>query len=389
MSASVMTLHLGFGRRWSATGQTVAWRNAAGQVAGRVSSTLFKRCIVSRLARRALLNMSRVRFPSPAPARRPTSRMPSSNGCGAAIASCERNGRAIGRHGIRVARPLLGTATPSGDARAQARPRRGRRRGLARVGPAAGPGQGRSRSTTGRTTSIRRCSRTSRPRPASRWSTTSSTATTSWRPSCSPAAPATIWWCRRTISSAARSRPASSSRSTESKIPNWSNLDPDLMAKVAAYDPDNEHAMIYMWGTTGLAYNVDKVKERLPDAPTDSWTLLFDPANRRRSSPTAASWCSIRRPTSCRAPCDTSARTRTARIRRCSRKVRRWSRRSALHPQVPQLGEPQRARQWRHLPVADLLRRRRHRQDARRGGQERGQHRVRDPARRARRSGST
>src|SRR5262245_51005344 len=34
-----------------------------------------------------------------------------------------------------------------------------------------------------------------------------------------------------------------------SKIPNWSNLDPDLMAKAAKYDPDNEHALIYMWGT--------------------------------------------------------------------------------------------------------------------------------------------
>ncbi|MGD9510114.1 MAG: polyamine ABC transporter substrate-binding protein [Geminicoccaceae bacterium] len=64
-----------------------------------------------------------------------------------------------------------------------------------------------------------------------------------------------------------------------SKIPNWDNLDPDLMAKVANYDPGNEHAIIYMWGTTGLAYNVDKIKERIPDAPTDSWALLFDPAN--------------------------------------------------------------------------------------------------------------
>jgi putrescine transport system substrate-binding protein len=65
----------------------------------------------------------------------------------------------------------------------------------------------------------------------------------------------------------------------KSKIPNWGNLDPDLMAKAAKYDPGNEHAMIYMWGTTGLAYNVDKVKARLPEAPTDSWALLFDPAN--------------------------------------------------------------------------------------------------------------
>ncbi len=63
------------------------------------------------------------------------------------------------------------------------------------------------------------------------------------------------------------------------KIPNWGNLDPDLMGKAAKYDPGNEHAFIYMWGTTGLGYNVDKVKERLPDAPLDSWALLFDPAN--------------------------------------------------------------------------------------------------------------
>ncbi len=65
----------------------------------------------------------------------------------------------------------------------------------------------------------------------------------------------------------------------KAKIPNWGNLDPDLMGKVSKYDPGNEHAMIYMWGTTGIGYNVDKVKERLPDAPTNSWALLFDPEN--------------------------------------------------------------------------------------------------------------
>lgn len=63
----------------------------------------------------------------------------------------------------------------------------------------------------------------------------------------------------------------------KSKIPNWRNLDPQLMAEAAKYDPGNRHAFIYMWGTTGLAYNVDKIKERMPDAPLDSWRLLFDP----------------------------------------------------------------------------------------------------------------
>lgn len=62
-----------------------------------------------------------------------------------------------------------------------------------------------------------------------------------------------------------------------SKIPNWKNLDPALMAKAAQHDPDNAHSFIWMWGTTGLAFNEDKVKQLVPDAPLDSWALLFDP----------------------------------------------------------------------------------------------------------------
>ncbi|MFO1070111.1 MAG: polyamine ABC transporter substrate-binding protein [Geminicoccaceae bacterium] len=61
-------------------------------------------------------------------------------------------------------------------------------------------------------------------------------------------------------------------------IPNLANLDPTLMGKMAAFDPDNAHAIIYMWGTTGFAYNVDKIKERMADAPTGSLKMLFDPA---------------------------------------------------------------------------------------------------------------
>ena len=63
----------------------------------------------------------------------------------------------------------------------------------------------------------------------------------------------------------------------KSKLPNLNNMDADLMAQVAAYDPGNAHATIYMWGTTGIGYNVDKVKERLPDAPVDSFAMTFDP----------------------------------------------------------------------------------------------------------------
>lgn len=63
----------------------------------------------------------------------------------------------------------------------------------------------------------------------------------------------------------------------KSKIPNWQNLDPELMERVARYDPGNAHGFIYMWGTTGIAYNVDKIKERMPEAPVDSWRMVFDP----------------------------------------------------------------------------------------------------------------
>ncbi len=64
----------------------------------------------------------------------------------------------------------------------------------------------------------------------------------------------------------------------KSKLPNLANMDPKLMESAGAYDPGNEHAVIYMWGTIGIGYNVAKVKERLgEDAPTNSWSLVFDP----------------------------------------------------------------------------------------------------------------
>jgi putrescine transport system substrate-binding protein len=33
-----------------------------------------------------------------------------------------------------------------------------------------------------------------------------------------------------------------------------------------------------MWGTTGLGYNVKKIKAIMPTAPLDSWRMVFDPA---------------------------------------------------------------------------------------------------------------
>jgi len=51
-----------------------------------------------------------------------------------------------------------------------------------------------------------------------------------------------------------------------------------LMARVTQHDPDNAHGVIYLWGTNGIGYNEKMVKALMPDAPLDSWSLVFDPA---------------------------------------------------------------------------------------------------------------
>ncbi|XOV46124.1 polyamine ABC transporter substrate-binding protein [Pseudomonas sp. App30] len=66
-----------------------------------------------------------------------------------------------------------------------------------------------------------------------------------------------------------------------SKLSNWKHLDDTFMAELAkTSDPGNLYAVPYMWGTTLIGYNVDKVREVLgPDAPLDSWKLVLDPSN--------------------------------------------------------------------------------------------------------------
>ena len=62
-----------------------------------------------------------------------------------------------------------------------------------------------------------------------------------------------------------------------SRLPNWKHLDPGVLQVLAEYDPGNVYAAPYMWGSTGFAYNVDMVRERIPDAPVGSGALIFDP----------------------------------------------------------------------------------------------------------------
>ena len=63
-----------------------------------------------------------------------------------------------------------------------------------------------------------------------------------------------------------------------SKLSNYGNLDPVLMERIAKTDPENKYSVPYLWGTTGIGYNVNKVKEVLgEDYVVDSWKMVFDP----------------------------------------------------------------------------------------------------------------
>ena len=64
----------------------------------------------------------------------------------------------------------------------------------------------------------------------------------------------------------------------KSKLPNLKNLDPELTQRVALHDPGNEYSVMYHWGTSGVGFNEQKIKERMPDAPLDSWRMFWDPA---------------------------------------------------------------------------------------------------------------
>jgi len=66
------------------------------------------------------------------------------------------------------------------------------------------------------------------------------------------------------------------------QLPSLSNMDPDIMQRVALHDPNNAHSVPYLWGTTGIGYNEAKVKKILGDVPLDSWNFVLDPANAKK-----------------------------------------------------------------------------------------------------------
>ncbi|SEN82910.1 Putrescine-binding periplasmic protein SpuD [Pseudomonas sp. E141] len=66
----------------------------------------------------------------------------------------------------------------------------------------------------------------------------------------------------------------------KSKLPDWKNLDTDLLKAVGdASDKGNKYAFPYMWGSIGIGYNPEKVKAALGIDKIDSWDVVFKPEN--------------------------------------------------------------------------------------------------------------
>jgi putrescine transport system substrate-binding protein len=68
----------------------------------------------------------------------------------------------------------------------------------------------------------------------------------------------------------------------KAKLPNLVNAWPEIARRLAVYDPGNQYAVNYMWGTTGIGYNVNAARKILGSdaaaaAAMGSWDAVFDP----------------------------------------------------------------------------------------------------------------
>ena len=63
----------------------------------------------------------------------------------------------------------------------------------------------------------------------------------------------------------------------KAKLPNLSNMWPEIQQRLAVFDPGNQYAVNYMWGTTGIGINVKKVRQALGDIPLNTWDLVMKP----------------------------------------------------------------------------------------------------------------
>ncbi len=50
---------------------------------------------------------------------------------------------------------------------------------------------------------------------------------------------------------------------------------PEVMQRLQVYDPGNQYGVNYMWGTTGIGLNMQKVRQRLGNQALNTWDLML------------------------------------------------------------------------------------------------------------------
>jgi len=63
----------------------------------------------------------------------------------------------------------------------------------------------------------------------------------------------------------------------KSLLPNLKNEDPEITRRIEINDPGNQYGVNYFWGISGVGYNEQLVRAAMPDAPVDSFRMVFDP----------------------------------------------------------------------------------------------------------------
>jgi putrescine transport system substrate-binding protein len=64
----------------------------------------------------------------------------------------------------------------------------------------------------------------------------------------------------------------------KTKLPNLVNAWDEIARRLAVYDPGNQYAVNYMWGTTGIGFNAGRAREVLgAQGAIDSWDVMFKP----------------------------------------------------------------------------------------------------------------
>jgi putrescine transport system substrate-binding protein len=63
----------------------------------------------------------------------------------------------------------------------------------------------------------------------------------------------------------------------KSKLKNYKNLDPQLLQQLKSHDPELLYSIPYLWGTSGIGFNREKIKKVIDNPPVDSLKIIFDP----------------------------------------------------------------------------------------------------------------